>query len=671
MKKLLLFLSVAFIVNSSAQNLPRYLTESEKQQMKSYTPPLRSFGSINPPSKPVRTMAEWEELEGVMITWTGFQNILRQIVDYAQDEGKVYIVCSDSNSVKSYLTAGSVPLDNLKFIIAPFNSIWVRDYGPWCVYSDIADSMYVIDWIYNRPRPLDDLITSVFAEKENLPLYQMTQPPYDFVATGGNFMNDSHGKGFSSKLILNENPAKTETEIDTMMNKFMGISRYIKLDNLPYDVIHHIDMHMKLLDEETLLVGQYPVGVADGPKIEENLQYILNNYQTCFGREFRVVRIPMPPDAQGRYPNNNGDYRTYTNSIIINKTVIVPTYELQYDTTALRIYREAMPGYEIAGVNSNQIIPLLGAIHCITKEIGVREPIFISHPKILTTVDAVDGYEVKSFIKTRSGVQSASVYWSIDTTQGFNSISMSEIAPDTFSAEIPLQSLNTKVYYYISAISNSGRTVTKPLPSPAGAYQFMVDYVVPVELTNFSAMEVDGNIVLEWSTTTESNNMGFEIERSTNKQNWIVVGFKEGNGTTSESTNYQFNDPTSNINSNKLFYQLKQIDYNGRFKYSNVVEVLLTPTKFLLSQNYPNPFNPTTKIKFTIPSVEDAKFASTTTKLVVYDILGREVATLVNKRLQPGEYEVEFNAENLSSGVYYYRLGTGSFSQTKKMVLMR
>ena len=376
------FVVCVCVINGLAQDLPHQLTAKEKELMKSYVPPKSQTGFTTPPTTPVRTMAEWEELEGVIIAWTSYTSILRQIVKYAQSECLVYIVCSDSASVKTYLTSGSVPLTNLKFIVAAFNSVWCRDYGPWSVYSNNCDSMYIIDWIYNRPRPNDDLIPSVFANQQGLPLYQTTTAPYALTHTGGNFMTDGNGTGFSSKLILTDNPSQTSATVDTIMKKFMGINRYVKLETLPYDQIHHIDMHIKLLDEETLLVGQYPSGVADGPQIESNLQYILANYKTCYGRDYKVVRIPMPPDAQGRYPSGSGDYRTFTNSSIINKTVIVPTYEVKYDTTALRIYREAMPGYNVVAIDCNQTITALGAIHCITKEVGVREPIVISHAPI-------------------------------------------------------------------------------------------------------------------------------------------------------------------------------------------------------------------------------------------------------------------------------------------------
>ncbi|MCX8010714.1 MAG: agmatine deiminase family protein, partial [Ignavibacteria bacterium] len=471
-----------------------------------------------------------------------------------------------------------VPIKNLKFIQAQYNSVWSRDYGPWTVYSDVIDSLYIIDWIYNRPRPYDDLIPSVFANKYNYPLYQTTVAPNNLTHTGGNFMTDGHGTGFSSKLVLQENSSKTEAQIDSIMKNFMGINRFIKMDNLPYDKIHHIDMHMKLLDEETLLVGQYPEGIADGPQIELNLQYVLNNFKTCFGRNFKVIRIPMPPDAQGRYPHQGGDYRTYTNSVFVNKTVIVPTYELKYDTTALRIYREALPGYNIVGINSNQMISASGAIHCITKEIGVKEPIFISHARIRSVEDVIGPYEVKAYIKTRSGIESAQLYWSIDTSVGFNSLMMSEVSQDTFVAYIPKQINRTKVFYYISATSNSGKTLTKPLTSPTGAYQFIVD-----------------------SRT--------EVENSSRAMK----------------------------------------DYH-------------------LNQNYPNPFNSKTIIVYNLPKSEQVK-------LKVFDLLGREVATLVNEIKPAGTHIVEFINESkikeLTSGIYFYQLQAGEFTQTRKMILAK
>jgi agmatine/peptidylarginine deiminase len=664
MNKVFLFLFVLLFVGVNfAQDLPHQMTEEEKLIWQIYQPQL--FPELSdPPPTPVRTMAEWEELQGILITWTSQTSILRQIVDYAQDEGLVYIVCSDSNSVKSYLTSGGVPLINLKFLITSFNSIWVRDYGPWCVYAGVADTLKIIDWIYNRPRPLDDAVPVYFANYSGLPIYQTTTPPYDLVATGGNFMTDGQGTGFSSKLILTENSGKTEAQIDLIMNKFMGIDRYIKMEKLPYDQIHHIDMHMKLLDEETLLVGQYPAGVADGPQIEANLQYILNNFLSCYGRPYKVVRIPMPPE-NGQYPPT-GDYRTYTNSIIVNKTVLVPTYELQYDTTALRIYREAMPGYRIVGINSNSIIPSLGAIHCITKEIGVNEPVYISHPKLKGIITSADPIEIKAYIKTKSGVANAFVYWTADTTLGYNQLAMNEVSTDTFSTFILAQANGTKVFYYISATSNSGRTITKPLTAPGGFYNFEISNTVPVELILFNANVEKSTVTLNWITATEINNSGFQIERRKTQDGrsteWEAIGFINGNGTTTETNSYSYMD--EDLAAGKYNYRLKQIDFDGSFAYSDLVEVDIALTEFKLAQNYPNPFNPGTVIKFQLP-------ISGEVTLKVYDVLGNEIETLVNEYKPAGSYEVEFNASQFASGIYFYKLQAGSFVQTNKMILQK
>lgn len=429
-----------------------------------------------PPSTMVRASAEWEEIDALMITWTSYTAILKEIVRAAQSETQVLIICSDSVSVKNTLTSSSIPLQNIHYIIAPFNTIWCRDYGQWNIYTNDVDSLALIDWIYNRPRASDDAIPTVIQNYTGLPMYGTVTSPNDLIHTGGNFMCDGFGTGFSSNLILNENPSKTEAEIDTIMKNFMGINRYIKFPTLPYDAIHHIDMHIKLIDEETLLVGQYPIGVADGPQIEANLQYILTNFNSVFGTPFKVIRIPMPADASGAYPDNNGDYRTFTNSVFVNKTVILPTYSQQYDTTAFRIYREALPGYTITGINCNAIIPSLGAIHCITKEVASSNPLLISHQPLHDTYQTTGTYYAKAFIKHKSGISSANLYYRTDTLLPYNSISMTAVTgmPDYFETNIPAQAVGSSVYYYIEASSVSGKTQVRPMTAPVGYWKFNV-----------------------------------------------------------------------------------------------------------------------------------------------------------------------------------------------------
>jgi hypothetical protein len=190
-------------------------------------------------------------------------------------------------------------------------------------------------------------------------------------------------------------------------------------------------------------------------------------------------------------------------------------------------------------------------------------------------------------------------------------------------------------------------------------------YPLPVELLSFSC-EVEENVVtLFWQTATETNNQGFEILRFAQNDNneWKKIGFVPGHGTTTETQHYLFTD--NDAKPGKYQYKLKQIDYDGTFEYSQVVEVEIPfVNKFSLSQNFPNPFNSSTNLHYAIGS---RQFVT----LKVYDILGNEIATLVNEEKPAGKYEVEFNAAALPSGVYFYQLQAGQFFETKKMILLK
>lgn len=480
---------IAFVSQANAQQDDHRMSATERAAMPAYLQALRTTGIVTPPASPVRASAEWEEIDALMIAWTSYTSILKEIVRYSQSEARVLIICTDSNSVKSYLNSNGVPLTNVEYVVAPFNTVWARDYGQWNIYTNDVDSLALIDWIYNRPRPKDDTVPSSIARHDVLPMYQTISPPYDLIHTGGNFMTDGFGTGFSSNLILNENPNHSAAEVDTIMARFMGIQRYIKMTTLPYDAIHHIDMHLKLLDEETLLVGEYPPGTADGPQIEANLQYVLNNFQSVYGTPYKVVRIPMPPDAAGRYPNNNGDYRTYTNAVFVNKTVLLPSYQEQYDTTALRIWREALPGYNIRMINCNSIIPALGALHCITKEVATRDPLLISHQPLHDTYSTTSPYQVDARIQHRSGIATATLYYRTDTTLPYVSVPMTltNAPANTWTGFIPAQSSGTTVYYYVAATAVSGKSQVRPLPAPVAYWHFMVQQLLAVENAGLGA----------------------------------------------------------------------------------------------------------------------------------------------------------------------------------------
>jgi hypothetical protein len=196
---------------------------------------------------------------------------------------------------------------------------------------------------------------------------------------------------------------------------------------------------------------------------------------------------------------------------------------------------------------------------------------------------------------------------------------------------------------------------------------------LPVELTSFTGSILDNKVTLNWKTTTEVNNYGFNIERriveavnpksQNTTANWEKVGFVKGNGASSSVHNYSYTD--ANVSSGTYVYRLKQIDNDGIFKYSSEAEVTITiPNVFALNQNYPNPFNPSTVIGYSLP-------VTGSVCLKVYDIVGREVATLVNETKEAGSYQVTFNASKLASGVYFYKLQSSSYTSVKKLLMIK
>lgn len=201
----------------------------------------------------------------------------------------------------------------------------------------------------------------------------------------------------------------------------------------------------------------------------------------------------------------------------------------------------------------------------------------------------------------------------------------------------------------------------------ARANKYSADYTgligIPVELTSFTANVVNNNVMLNWVTATEINNSGFEIQRSIDNSNFIKVGFTPGNGTTTEISKYGFSD--SDLENGKYYYRLRQLDFDGTFSFSDVVQAdVNAELDFTLYQNYPNPFNPSTIIKYQIPVTSNVV-------LKVYDILGKEVATLVNETKQTGSYSVNFDANSFSSGIYIYKLTSNQYLQTKRMMLVK
>ncbi len=187
--------------------------------------------------------------------------------------------------------------------------------------------------------------------------------------------------------------------------------------------------------------------------------------------------------------------------------------------------------------------------------------------------------------------------------------------------------------------------------------------VLPVELTSFIASVINQQVKLNWATATEINNNGFEVQRKSEGHDFVNVGFVKGNGTSTSSREYSFVDKS--VTSGKYSYRLKQIDFSGAYNYSKTVEVeVRIVASYSLEQNYPNPFNPTTKIGYILKDKSN-------TKISILNAIGQEVAVLINEEQEAGYHQLDFNASNLTSGIYFYKLEAGNFTKTMKMILLK
>ncbi|MFH0733043.1 MAG: T9SS type A sorting domain-containing protein [bacterium] len=187
---------------------------------------------------------------------------------------------------------------------------------------------------------------------------------------------------------------------------------------------------------------------------------------------------------------------------------------------------------------------------------------------------------------------------------------------------------------------------------------------LPVELSSFTASFNKTGVILNWQTATEINNHSFEIERKINNGSFEKIGTINGNGNSNVVRDYTFTD-SKLLTSGNYQYRLKQIDNDGSFTYTSVVDVVVgVPAEFSLTQNYPNPFNPSTTINFNMPTSDNVK-------IVIFNALGQQITTLVNGYQEAGFHSVNFNASQLTSGIYFYQMEAGNFKAVKKMIFAK
>ena len=462
-KSLTLFLLGLFVIcapllaadkGDIVQSLPIGLTEEEMTRLHEIG---KNFMPTAPPPGVEHACSEWEPMKGVLIRWP--LGISVAIVKEMAEDCIVYTVCTsaDRASAISSYTAGGVNMANCQWITASSNSYWTRDYGPWYIF-DGSGNVGIVDPIYNRPRPQDDVIPQVLGTYLGQAVYAL---PLNH--TGGNHMCDGRGTSMSSKLVYDENSTLTPAQVDAYMLQYLG-NDYVVWDKTETSGIHHIDCWAKLLDPGTILVKK--VAPTDAFYANYNARAdSMSHLISPYGKPYKVVRVYCPGST------------AYTNSLILNKKVLVPTFGSAWDDTALAVYRSAMPGYEVLGFTGAWLSD--DALHC--RAMGVADPtaIYITHVPLQMTSDTLNDYPVSARLIAHSKgeflADSLKIYYQVNGGAFQSTLYSATAEPDSFFGYIPHQAAGSTIRYFLKAADDSGKVIMHPYIGEPMAHQFRVN----------------------------------------------------------------------------------------------------------------------------------------------------------------------------------------------------
>ena len=349
-----LFLTLSIGSEPIQEELPIGFTPSEWENRHI----INDMGNrTDPPPGPVRNIAEYEPMQGVLIRYPF--GISTSLISEMSEDVTIYCLVSSSqqNSAYNSMNSGNVNMENVEFILGSTDSYWTRDYGPWWVVDGNGD-MGIVDFTYNRPRPNDNNAPYKVSEHLDVPYYSA-----DFISTGGNYMTDGTGISASTQIAYTENsqcgtndessiPLPPCSYVDNALSDYYGINTYHVVADPNDEYIDHIDCWGKYLSPTRMLIREVSASHSQYQEIEAVAEYFENTL-TSTGEEWEVFRVYTPND------------QPYTNSLILNNKVFVPVMNSQWDDDALEVYQAAMPDHEVLGFTGSW--QSTDALHCRVK----------------------------------------------------------------------------------------------------------------------------------------------------------------------------------------------------------------------------------------------------------------------------------------------------------------
>jgi len=464
-----------------------------------------------PPPSPVRNVAEFETMEGVLIRYP-FGISFQIIAEMSEDIIVTTIVSSSSqqSTVLSQYQSQGVNTANCDFLIASSDSYWTRDYGPWFVF-DGNDELAVIDFTYNRPRPNDNAIPGTYASSQGFSSYFL---PLEHA--GGNYMTDGQGISISTDLVWSENYGYSHAQIDQLVEDYLGIDTYHVVPDVNGEYIKHIDCWGKYLAPDKILIREVPITHSQYDEIEAAVSYFSGEL-SCYGTPYEIYRVYTP---------NN---QPYTNSLILNDKVLVPITGSSWDDDAIASYEAAMPGYEVLGFTGSW--QSTDALHCRAKGIPDRSMLYVDHTPLYGTINGDTGIDIEATIIPYSGygivTPSCVVYWKEDAGS-WQTTQLSYQGNDVYDATIFPQQDGATISYYIQAEDQSGRIAYHPFIGEPDPHSFTVEITVtnsPPEKPTRPTGKAQGSAGTSYQYTSETTDIN---------QDEIYYMWDWGDGTYSE-----------------------------------------------------------------------------------------------------------------------------------------
>ncbi len=543
--------AIAATFSSNAQKLNIKPTQQELELRAKHPRPAPTFANKTTASyimpAGARMPGEFEESQAVAIAWpydwdgtnmildvsSEYADVWAQMANGIQQECPVWIRVekdADTTPIKTYMSGKGFTLTNYKFHITAGDAFWMRDYGPLGFYYGANDDLGFLDISYYPGRDLDDLYPEFLANEKG---YMHVKT--NLYAEGGNFLTDGFGNTFHSDVIEAANMVNTPKHSAwTLQQVRDSISHFYASPNVTSNKslqcdggTGHNDMYMKLLDENSFAIMEYPTTVTavDRTIIDSAISKV-SRMKNVYGKPYRIFKVPMPTRDNGSTPIScgqiNQDARTYVNGTWVNKTYLMPIYSNSTDgnqagdQAAINLLKQIAPGYKIVPLDARGLTIGGGAIHCVTMQIPAENPIHFWHPPVIDWQVKRSSYHLISKIENKSGIASATCKWRMKGTTTWNSVNMTDSSGHHIADIAGTFNHGDAIEYYITATTNNGKTAVKPITAPDGFYTFMIDWP-----TSATTLNPDRNFLL--NPLPNPNSGSFTIPASFDKEMQVTA----------------------------------------------------------------------------------------------------------------------------------------------------